>query len=147
MTDTDPKPKTIVERPVTDPTHWRPKWFAILETSQYWCDWRLIQCGVWDTDGTPLHYGEGCYPSEECTDIERAQPTLSGHIKWDGCMEFSTGGDADGDMGTVHVCDGARSVVEVMGAWLWLLSEAHAAMVKAGATGLMWEPVKVTEPS
>lgn len=132
---TDEKHHSVAEMPRSDPNAWHPKWFAILDAGEYWCDFKLIKCCVWDSDGNPLHYGEGCYPSEECADIEKAEPTISGFIKWDGCMESRLGSDQF----ALHTCDGAGSVIEIADAWLWLLSEAHAAMTKAGRTP-DWEP-------
>lgn len=139
MTD---KKHIIIERPRQ--AEKLPVWFAVLDVDAYWCDWKLIRCGVLNEDGTPAHYGEGCWPSEECTDIEKAEPTLSGHIKWDGCMEFSAGDGAS----NVHVCDGPQSALEIFLAWNWLLTEAHEAMEEAGAkdsVNLMWEPLEIEE--
>jgi len=120
-----------------------PIWFAILDVQEHWCDWKLIECGVLNQDGTPAHYGEGCWPSKECTDIEQAEPTLSGFIKWDGCMEFCVSRGTD-DHHQIHVCDGPESAFEIFLAWNWLLTEAHKAMAAARSDkgeGMLWRPL------
>lgn len=119
------------------------RWHAILDVSPggYWCDWKLIHCEMHDSDGTPLHFGEACYADGACTDIEKAEPTFSGFVKFDGCMEFDVGGDEDR---RVHVCSADQDVVEMMGAWVWLLSEAHKAMNEVGGEPgvYLWDPAE-----
>jgi hypothetical protein len=141
----DEKKHIVIKRPHKEGSV--PIWFAILDVSQYWCDWKLIRCGVIATeDGHPAHYGEGCWPSEECTDIEAAEPTLSGFIKWDGCMEFCASHGTE-EHNQIHVCDGPASAWEMFAAWNWLLTEAHKAMVDVGAdpNDMLWEPLDVAE--
>lgn len=136
------KKHLVIERP-GEPNS-LPRWFAILEVAEHWCDWKLIQSGVLNSDGTPAHYGEGCWPSETCTDIETAEPTLSGFIKWDGCMEFRVSDGASDDRNQVHVCNGPESAFEIFLAWNWLLTEAHKAMAAERSDkgeGMLWQPL------
>ena len=138
------KKRLVIQRPRAADTI--PVWFAILDVEQHWCDWKLIKCGVLNEDGTPAHYGEGCWPSEECTDIEEAEPTLSGSIKWDGCMEFCVSRGTE-EHNQIHVCNGPASAWEIFAAWNWLLTEVHKAMVDAGQdpNNMLWEPLNVVE--
>ncbi len=138
------KKHLVIARPVEGKA--LPRWFAILDVSEHWCDWKLVQSGVLNADGTPAHYGEGCWPSEECADIEKAEPTLSGFIKWDGCMEFRVSDGATEDRNQVHVCNGPQSTFDIFVAWNWLLAEVHKAMVEAGAdpANMLWKPLTIT---
>lgn len=144
MTD---KKHLIVRRP-SEGTKLLPLWFAILDVAEHWCDWKLIQCGVLDDKNQPWHYGEGCIPQDLCTDIEKAEPTLSGFIKWDGCMEFRTSDGKTELRQQVHVCHGPEGAFEIFLAWNWLLTEAHKAMVEVrgdNGEGLLWEPLQLAD--
>lgn len=112
-------------------------WVVLIDASQTWADFKLIEVAGKDQNG--VVYFEGDF---SVTDPEKAESVVCGFVKWDGCTEAHIDGH--------HMCDAAKSVLELGQRWAWAVNQCHAAMTAAGVSAprqvnLLWVPVELAK--
>lgn len=82
-------------------------WLVRYEVTDTWLDFEAFECTGIDTDGGKWFAKKGRRSSDDETDEpEKAEPTISGFVKWDGCSEMT--------LGRPHFC-GAQDVADRAG--------------------------------
>jgi hypothetical protein len=102
-----------------------------LRYNRTWCDFKVFEACEWTLGDEVIGWtSPNQHPA--ATDMVKSEPIITGHVKWDGCIEFAIDG---------HWCDAAESVRDLT-SWLQqTLSAAHAAMKACPDSHIDWEPV------
>lgn len=109
-----------MERPNFTPTH---DFIAhdhriLMEVKPHWTDFKAyeITSEWYENDQIKYGYDNGTHPTEE--DLSKVEETISGYIKWDGCMEFDT---------HPHLC-GSHSVINFTKLLVYIWSKGISLM-------------------
>jgi hypothetical protein len=113
------------------------EWGLRLAGESHWVNFEIIGVASWNLDGSVAEWGRGGEPARGDVPFEKAEPVLSGFVKWDGCTEVRFG---DRESGQEHFCSAAEDATEIGTVWQWALRKAHQMMLRLGGHP-DWEPV------